>query len=233
MGADSLVFPIEVVWFELDKLLEDAPSPLIMQHAARILGLRKRVNALNTVLKSIQRQIDNINRMLELDKLLEDAPSPFIMQHAARISGIRKRGSALKTVLKSIQRQIDNMDRMLSAGHGFYPLRRNIEWRKQRPTTYFVMEAIRIEAFFCLRCTDSRQTLADFGLGHLLDTMTKEEYRYSTAADLEDPIRPPIREARALDSMYELEDLNNGAKQGLRGIYTSTEHSAQIRIEME
>ncbi|KAL6535017.1 hypothetical protein OROMI_026391 [Orobanche minor] len=102
---------------ELDKLLEDAPSPLIMQHAARILGLRKRVNALNTVLKSIQRQIDNMDRMLELDKLLEDAPSPFIMQHAARISGIRKRVSALKTVLKSIQRQIDNMDRMLSAGH--------------------------------------------------------------------------------------------------------------------
>ncbi|KAL6572353.1 hypothetical protein OROMI_013311 [Orobanche minor] len=126
MGADSLVFPIEVVWFEfaawiLDKLLEDAPSPLIMQHAARVLGLRKRVNALNTVLKSIQRQIDNMDRMLsaghELDKLLEDAPSPFIMQHAARISGIRKRVSALKTVLKSIQRQIDNMDRMLSAGH--------------------------------------------------------------------------------------------------------------------
>ncbi|KAL6543498.1 hypothetical protein OROHE_010120 [Orobanche hederae] len=72
----------------------------------------------------------------ELDKLLEDAPSPFIMQHATRISGLRKRVNALNTVLKSIQRQIDNMDRMLSAGlmHG------NIEWRKQQPTTYFVME---------------------------------------------------------------------------------------------
>ncbi|KAL6582761.1 hypothetical protein OROMI_004839 [Orobanche minor] len=74
--------------------------------------------------------------MGELDKLLEDAPSPFIMQHATRISGLRKRVNALNTVLKSIQRQIDNMDRMLSAGlvHG------NIEWRKQQPTTYFVME---------------------------------------------------------------------------------------------
>ncbi|KAL6535016.1 hypothetical protein OROMI_026390 [Orobanche minor] len=76
---------------------------------------------------------------------------------------------------------------------------------------------------------------AQSGLKHFFvyAARTREEYRYSTAADLEDPIRPSIREARALDSMYELEDLNNGAKQGLRGIYTSTEHSAQIRIEME
>lgn len=49
---------------ELDKLLEDAPSPFIMQHAARISGVRKRVKSLNSVLKSIQRRIDNMDRML-------------------------------------------------------------------------------------------------------------------------------------------------------------------------
>ncbi|GFP94271.1 hypothetical protein PHJA_001571600 [Phtheirospermum japonicum] len=53
-----------IVTGELDKSLEDAPSPFIMQHAARIYGLRKRVKALNTILKSIQRQTDNMNRML-------------------------------------------------------------------------------------------------------------------------------------------------------------------------
>lgn len=52
------------IFSELDKLLEDAPLPFIMQHAARISGVRKRVKALNTVLKSIQRRIDNMDRML-------------------------------------------------------------------------------------------------------------------------------------------------------------------------
>ncbi|KAL6535006.1 hypothetical protein OROHE_013060 [Orobanche hederae] len=67
--------------------------------------------------------------------------------------------------------------------------------------------------------------------------------RYSTSANLEDPIRPPVRvqylydklviNAGALDSMYEFEDLNNKVKPGQSGIYTSREHSAQIIIEME
>lgn len=35
---------------------------------------------------------------------------------------------------------------------------------------------------------------------------------------------------RALDSMYELADLNNGMKPGQSGIYDSREHSAQIRM---
>lgn len=49
---------------ELDQLLEDAPLPFIMQHAAKISGVRKRVSSLNSVLKSIQRRVDNIDRMV-------------------------------------------------------------------------------------------------------------------------------------------------------------------------
>lgn len=49
---------------ELDQLLDDAPLPFIMQHAAKIAGVRKRVSSLNTLLKSIQRRIDNVDRML-------------------------------------------------------------------------------------------------------------------------------------------------------------------------
>lgn len=49
---------------ELDQLLADAPSPFIMQHAAKISGVRKRVSSLNLVLKSIQRRVDNIDRLL-------------------------------------------------------------------------------------------------------------------------------------------------------------------------
>ena len=49
---------------ELDKLLEDAPLPFIMQHAAKISAMRRRVSALNLILKSIQRRIDNMDRML-------------------------------------------------------------------------------------------------------------------------------------------------------------------------
>lgn len=49
---------------ELDKLLEDAPLPFIMQHAARISGVRKRITSLNSLLKSIQRRLDNIDHTL-------------------------------------------------------------------------------------------------------------------------------------------------------------------------
>lgn len=51
---------------ELDKLLEDAPLPFIMQHAAKISGVRKRVSSLNSLLKSIQHRVDNIDRMLSM-----------------------------------------------------------------------------------------------------------------------------------------------------------------------
>ncbi|XP_050370364.1 uncharacterized protein LOC126788417 [Argentina anserina] len=51
---------------ELDKLLEDAPMPFIMQHAAKITAVRKRVLSLNSVLKNVQRRLDNIDRLLTL-----------------------------------------------------------------------------------------------------------------------------------------------------------------------
>lgn len=54
---------------ELDQLLEDAPLPFIMQHAAKISGVRKRVSSLNSVLKSIQRRVDNIDRLLSVGML--------------------------------------------------------------------------------------------------------------------------------------------------------------------
>ncbi|XP_042054558.1 uncharacterized protein LOC121799301 isoform X2 [Salvia splendens] len=63
-SQDQLAFAIDRLTGELDKLLEDAPSPFIMQHAARISGVRKRVKSLNSVLKSIQWRIDNMDRML-------------------------------------------------------------------------------------------------------------------------------------------------------------------------
>ncbi|GFP86859.1 hypothetical protein PHJA_000829700 [Phtheirospermum japonicum] len=50
---DQLACAVDRLTEELDKSLEDAPSPFIMQHAIRIPGLRKRVKALNTILKSI------------------------------------------------------------------------------------------------------------------------------------------------------------------------------------
>jgi len=52
------------VFAELDKLLENAPSLVIMQHSARISIIRKRISALNMLLKSIQRRIDNIDRII-------------------------------------------------------------------------------------------------------------------------------------------------------------------------
>ncbi|KAL8515103.1 hypothetical protein ACS0TY_013988 [Phlomoides rotata] len=63
-SQDQLAYALDRLTGELDKLLEDAPSPFIMQHAARISGVRKRVKSLNTVLKSIQRRIDNMDRLL-------------------------------------------------------------------------------------------------------------------------------------------------------------------------
>ncbi|XP_074311243.1 uncharacterized protein LOC141647100 [Silene latifolia] len=51
---------------ELDQLLEDAPLPFIMQHAAKLSNVRKRVSSLNSVLRSIQRRLDNIDRMLSV-----------------------------------------------------------------------------------------------------------------------------------------------------------------------
>ncbi|CAK7327986.1 unnamed protein product [Dovyalis caffra] len=57
---------------ELDQLLEDAPLPFIMQHAAKISGVRKRVSSLNSVLKLIQRRVDNIDLLLSVGILQND-----------------------------------------------------------------------------------------------------------------------------------------------------------------
>jgi elongation factor 1-alpha len=59
----------KIVFSELDQLLEDAPLPFIMQHAAKISGVRKRVSSLNFVLKSIQKRVDNIDRLLSVSML--------------------------------------------------------------------------------------------------------------------------------------------------------------------
>ncbi|XP_049931136.1 uncharacterized protein LOC116267670 isoform X2 [Nymphaea colorata] len=63
---------------ELDQLLEDAPMPFIMQHASKISGLCKRVSSLNTILKSMQRRIDNIDHLLSL-QFSEDCSRLFLM----------------------------------------------------------------------------------------------------------------------------------------------------------
>lgn len=51
---------------ELDKLLEDAPLPFIMQHATKLSNVRKRVSSLNAVLRSVQHRLDNIERMMSI-----------------------------------------------------------------------------------------------------------------------------------------------------------------------
>ncbi|XP_026383036.1 uncharacterized protein LOC113278396 [Papaver somniferum] len=63
-SQDQLSSAINRLTGELDQLLEDAPLPFIMQHASKISGVRKRVLSLNSVLKSIQRRIDNIDRLI-------------------------------------------------------------------------------------------------------------------------------------------------------------------------
>ncbi|XP_023890204.2 uncharacterized protein LOC112002278 [Quercus suber] len=68
-SQDQLSSSIDRLTRELDQLLEDAPLPFIMQHAAKISGVRKRVSSLNSVLKSIQRRVDNIDRMLSAGML--------------------------------------------------------------------------------------------------------------------------------------------------------------------
>ncbi|EEF48831.1 conserved hypothetical protein [Ricinus communis] len=65
-SQDLLNSSIDRLTAELDKLLEDAPFPFIMQHAAKISAVRKRVSSLNFLLKSMQKRIDNIDRVLSL-----------------------------------------------------------------------------------------------------------------------------------------------------------------------
>ncbi|KAL6998782.1 hypothetical protein U1Q18_000147 [Sarracenia purpurea var. burkii] len=79
-SQDQLSFAIDRLTRELDQLLEDAPLPFIMQHAVKISGVRKRVSSLNTLLKSIQRRLDNIDRMLSVGLLHEKAAAESVRQ---------------------------------------------------------------------------------------------------------------------------------------------------------
>ncbi|KAK8469349.1 hypothetical protein PHAVU_005G056000 [Phaseolus vulgaris] len=65
-SQDHLSSVLDRLTGELDQLLEDAPLPFIMQHAAKISSVRKRVSSLNSLLKSIQGRIDNIDRMISI-----------------------------------------------------------------------------------------------------------------------------------------------------------------------
>ncbi|KAI4390176.1 hypothetical protein MLD38_002314 [Melastoma candidum] len=65
-SQDELSSSIDRLTQELDRLLEDAPLPFIMQHAARISSIRRRVASMNTILKSVQHRVDNIDRILSV-----------------------------------------------------------------------------------------------------------------------------------------------------------------------
>ncbi|XP_042489565.1 uncharacterized protein LOC122069579 [Macadamia integrifolia] len=80
-SQDQLCSSIDRLTRELDQLLEDAPLPCIMQHAARISGVRKRVSSLNSLLKSIQRRIDNIDQMLSASLSHGKATAENVTKH--------------------------------------------------------------------------------------------------------------------------------------------------------
>ncbi|GAV74884.1 hypothetical protein CFOL_v3_18364, partial [Cephalotus follicularis] len=77
----QLSLSIDRLTRELDQLLDDAPLPFMVQHAAKISGVRKRVSSLNSVLKSIQHRIDNIDRLLSL---------PITQQHENTATEVSK-----------------------------------------------------------------------------------------------------------------------------------------------
>ncbi|XP_059666647.1 uncharacterized protein LOC132312325 [Cornus florida] len=80
-SQEQLSSAIDRLTGELDQLLEDAPLPFIMQYAAKISGVRKRVSSLNSVLKSIQRRVDNIDRMLSAGLVHEKKTTGSAGQH--------------------------------------------------------------------------------------------------------------------------------------------------------
>ncbi|XP_022936769.1 uncharacterized protein LOC111443260 isoform X1 [Cucurbita moschata] len=65
-SLDRITTVITSTFTELDQLLEAAPFPFIMQHASRISSVRKRVLSLNSILGSIQRRLDNIDRAISM-----------------------------------------------------------------------------------------------------------------------------------------------------------------------
>ncbi|KAI3703132.1 hypothetical protein L6452_28888 [Arctium lappa] len=80
-SQDQLSSAIDRLTGELDQLLADAPSPFIMQHAAKISGVRKRVLSLNLVLKSIQQRVDNIDRLVSAGLPNEEMASESPAEH--------------------------------------------------------------------------------------------------------------------------------------------------------
>uniref|UniRef100_A0A2C9VRM9 Biogenesis of lysosome-related organelles complex 1 subunit 7 n=1 Tax=Manihot esculenta TaxID=3983 RepID=A0A2C9VRM9_MANES len=80
-SQDHLNCAIDRLTRELDQLLEDAPLPFIMQHAAKISGVRKRVSSLNSLLKSIQRRVDNIDLILSVGSLQDETSSSHAQCH--------------------------------------------------------------------------------------------------------------------------------------------------------
>ncbi|XP_024960653.1 uncharacterized protein LOC112501200 [Cynara cardunculus var. scolymus] len=80
-SQDQLSSAIDRLTDELDQLLADAPSPFIMQHAAKISGVRKRVLSLNLVLKSIQQRVDNIDRLVSAGLPNEEMASESPAEH--------------------------------------------------------------------------------------------------------------------------------------------------------
>ncbi|CAL4945187.1 unnamed protein product [Urochloa decumbens] len=78
-SQDEVAAAVDRLNGELDRLLENAPSLVIMQHSARISSIRKRISALNMLLKSIQRRIDNMDRIISTG-LTSDHSSPVKSQ---------------------------------------------------------------------------------------------------------------------------------------------------------
>ncbi|XP_047329387.1 uncharacterized protein LOC124932753 [Impatiens glandulifera] len=80
-SQDQLSFSLDRLTQELDQLLEDAPLPFIVQHAVKISGVRRRVSSLNSLLRSIQRRVDNIDRMLSTGSTQETHQMGIARQH--------------------------------------------------------------------------------------------------------------------------------------------------------
>ncbi|CAH8356285.1 unnamed protein product [Eruca vesicaria subsp. sativa] len=71
-SQDQLSGSLDRLIQELDQLLENAPLPFIVQHAARISSVKHRVTSMNLVLKSIQRRIDNIHHTLSSNSMIQE-----------------------------------------------------------------------------------------------------------------------------------------------------------------
>lgn len=88
-SQDQLSSTLDRLTGELDKLLEDAPLPFIMQHAARISGVRKRITSLNSLLKSIQRRLDNIDHTISAGLIHEKSTGDGGRDHENHKSSLK------------------------------------------------------------------------------------------------------------------------------------------------